>query len=452
MTPSFVLVLVITGGVISGTGLLASWVIRFANIKFFLNSSTVISDAPQTEMIILAGTLTVAEGLTKVQTNTNLPETASVKTMSRVTSGSSVLPKASSAVAIVDLSWKTTAEAATVIAAGSQETTTEGRVTSSETLEKVRTATNTAQTMPIKPERSLTKISPTRKSEVDTIRFIKTTEVSSTIAKKDSQTRKAETIVTCFTQTETEITADISSASLIPEPITDETKSVTNIITSESKETTKAGTEDTFRMLITTTGTNTEPADLPDITTGKMVPGTVEKPREPTNVETSKTTTVRPKRSSQATKTSSTMRRTTSVKYTTTIATTTGTTEKTDKKQFTAADTSLTKTNILITAIKSRFTSRSFPHISTAGLNTISPVRPSVNVFNKLTTQSYKPLSPCKGKCKTTSTAKNPAGRRDDGKVPLTYDKTLYSAITMGCILVLCTILAFIVFIKDFVW
>ncbi|KAI7812624.1 hypothetical protein IRJ41_005845 [Triplophysa rosa] len=65
MTPSFVLVLVITGGVISGTGLLASWVIRFANIKFFLNSSTVISDAPQTEMIILAGTLTVAEGLTK---------------------------------------------------------------------------------------------------------------------------------------------------------------------------------------------------------------------------------------------------------------------------------------------------------------------------------------------------------------------------------------------------
>lgn len=416
---------------------------RFENIKFFLNSSTVISDAQQSEMTIIGGTLTVAEGSTKLQTNTNLPETASMKTMSRMTS---VVPKASSAVAIVDLAWKTTAEAATVIAAGSQGTTTKGRVTSSETLEKVGTPTNTALTMPINPEKSLSEILPTRKSELDTIRFIKTTEV---IAKKTSKTAKEETIVTCFTQTETETTADTSSASPIPEPITDDTKSVTNIITIESKETTRTGTEDTFRTLITTTGRNTEPADLPDITTEKRVQGTVEKPREPAKVETSKTTTVRPKQSSQATKA---MRRATSVKYATAIATTTGTTENTDKKQFTAADSSLTKTNILITAIKSRFTSQSFPHISNGGLNTISPLRPSGNVFKKLTTQSHKPLSPCKGKCKTTSTAKNPAGRREDGKVPVTYDKTLYSAITMGCILVLCTILAFIVFIKDFVW
>lgn len=340
---------------------------------YFLNSSIVISDAPQTEITILAGTLTVAEDLSKVRANTTLPETPSIKTMSRVTSESSVVPKASSVDAFVKPSWKTTAEAATVTAAGSQETTAERRVTSSETVEKVETATNAAQTIPIKLEKILTKIVPTRKSEVDTTRFI--------------------------------------------------SQSVTNRITNERKKTTKAGTEDKFRTSRTTTGTNTEPVDLPaDLTTEKMVPDKVEKPREPSKVETRKTTTVRPKESSQATKTpesSSTMKRATSVKYTT---------ENTDKKQFTAT-------------IKSRF-----PHISTAGLNTISPVRPTVNVFNKLTT-----LSPCKGKCKTTSTAKS-ADRRDNGKVLLAHDKTLYSAITMGCILVLCTILAFIVFIKDFVW
>lgn len=408
---------------------------------YFLNSSIVISDAPQTEITILASTLTVAEDLSKVRANTTLPETPSIKSMSRVTSESSVVPKASSVDAIVKPSWKTTAEAATVTAAGLQETTAERRVTSSETVEKVETATNAAQTIPIKLERILTEIVPTRKSEVDTTRFINTTEVGSTLAKKDSQTTKAETVVTFFTRTVT--TADISSAPPIPEPITDEAKSVTNRITNERKKTTKAGTEDKFKMSRTTTGTNTEPADLPaDLTTEKMVPDTVEKPREPSKVETRKTTTVRPKESSQATKTpesSSTMKRATSVKYTTMIATTTGATENTDKKQFTAT-------------IKSRFTSRSFPHISTAGLNTISPVRPTVKVFNKLTTQPHMPLSPCKGKCKTTSTAKNPADRRENGKVLLAHDKTLYSAITMGCILVLCTILAFIVFIKDFVW
>lgn len=403
---------------------------RFENVKVFLNSSTIISGAHQTERTILAGTLTVAESLSKAQTHANLPEATSMRSMSRVTSGSSVVPRASSAVAVVE----PTAETAPVTS------TTDGRVTSSEIIEKMETSTNTAQTSPIKPERSLTNTVPNHKSQADATTFIQTTQVGDTTEKKDSLKTHVETVVTCFTETVT--TADIRSASPIPEPITEEaTNLLTNSITSESRE---IGLEDTFRTSITETETNTGEPDLPgDQTTETLVPGTAEPPKD-------ETSTVRPKESTQISDSSTAMNKANSIKHTATIA---GTTENTDKKQLsiTAADASLTKTNVLITTIESRFTSHSSPHISTLDLNTVSPVRPSVTVFHKFT-QSHKTLSPCKGKCKSKSKARNPAGRQDNRKVPLTYDKTLYSAITMGCLLVLCSILAFIVFIKDFVW
>lgn len=115
--------------------------------------------------------------------------------------------------------------------------------------------------------------------------------------------------------------------------------------------------------------------------------------------------------------------------------------DKRVRKQLSTAGTGVVtiKSNVL-TTIKS----------TVNDLNAISPKRRTAKVIDKLTTQSHESVSPCTGKCQTKSTTKNNRDRRGQAMKPLSYDKTFYSAITMGSILVICGLLALVVFIKDF--
>ncbi|XP_051531855.1 mucin-5AC-like [Myxocyprinus asiaticus] len=325
----------------------------------------------------------------------------------------------------------------------------------------VETLTHAVEETTPKTERSDIDFVPTHKSGTDATIFGKPTEVSIIQPKQESGTSKDGTVATSVN------TAKIRGATPIAEPITDgATKSITNrittsIIIAENKASTKAGSESALRTTATITETITAIADFANINTeGIMAPGTVPKnlktvQTEPSNDETREATTARPKESTQAKTTSyspTTINGATNIKHPSMTAITTGTKEITDGKQLTGKSTLFTKTTIK----SNRFTSFRSPSLLTTTLNglstnTISPERLSTKAFHKLTMQSHKSLSPCTGKCQTKSTTMNPAGKHGQGKVPMTTDKTFYSAITMGTILVLCALLALIVFIKDLV-
>lgn len=346
----------------------------------------------------------------KAQVITDFLGTAPMKKMS----GTS---RASSAVALAELSRQTTAETAAVSAAGSVETTAGRTVTLSETIEKVtpsvlpvtkkpetletakstlgetvtahtqlkesthvESSTNTAQNTPKPESLSVSDIKQTHKSETEVEIFGKPTEVGITVPKQESGT-------TSFAHTTT--TANIKSASPIPEPRTGATHFITSQlksseITSENKATTETRPAATFKTAAFITETKV------DLTEGKPAPSTFIKMlktagTEPSKAETSETTTVRPQESTQAIKTSNgptKINRATGIKFITAI----GTKGKTVGKRLSTAGRGITK-----------------------------------------------------------------KGRRGQEKRPLSHDKTLYSAITMGCILVICALLALIVFIKDFI-
>lgn len=378
-------------------------------MKSSTNLFTISSNAAQTETTTLVGALAVTEGVSntqKAQIITNFPGTASMKKMS----GTSVVSRASSAVALAELSLQTTAETAAVSVAGSVETTAGGTITTSETkfktpilpvtkkAETLETAkstpgetvtactqikgstvevtwTNTAQKTPT-PERILVSdFKQTRKSETDVGIFEKPTELGITVLKQESGT-------TSFAKTTT--TANIKSAIPIPEPMTDgatrfiTTYLKTSKITPEKKATTNIRSAVTFKTAAFITETKAAPSTFIKRlqTTGK----------KPSKVET---TTVRPQESTQAIKTfngPTTINEATGINLITMIQTATGTKEKTVGKRLSTAGTGIT--------IK---------------------------------------------------------GRRGQVKTPLSHDKTLYSAITLGCILVICALLALFVFIKDFI-
>lgn len=385
--------------------------------KSSINPFKISSDAAQTETTTLAGALAVTEGVSntpKAQVITDFLGTAPMSKLS----GTS---RASSAVALAELSRQTTAETAAVSAAGSVETTA-GTVTLSETIEKVTTSvlpvtkkaesletakstlgetvtacteikestnvessTNTAQKTP-KPESiSVSDFKQTHKSETDVEIFGKPTEVGITVPKQESGT-------TSFSHTTT--TANIKSASPIPEPRTDGATNFitsqlkTSKITSENKATTETRPAATFKTAAFITETKV------DLTEGKPAPSTFVKMlktagTEPPKVETSETTTVRPQESTQAIKTSN----------------------------------GPTKIN------------------GATGINLITRIQTAIETKGKTV---GKRLS-------TAGRGITIKGRRGQEKTPLSHDKTLYSAITMGCILVICALLALIVFIKDFI-
>jgi len=374
-----------------------------------INLFTTSSNAAQTETTTLAGGLAVTEGVLntqKAQVITNFPGTASVKKMS----GTSVISRASSAVALAELSRQTTADSAAVSAAGSVETTAGGTITMSETkfktpilpvttkAETLETAkstpgetvtectqikestdeetwTNTDQKTPT-PERILVSdFKQTHKSETDEGISGKPTEVGITVLQQESGT-------TSFAKTTT--TAHIKSAIPIPEPMTDgathfiTTKLITSKITSEKKATTKIKSAVTFNTAAFITETKAAPSTIIKIlkTTGK----------KPSKVET---TTVRPQESAQAIKTLNCP----------------------------------TKIN------------------EATGINRITMIQPAKGTKEKTV---GKRLS-------TAGTGITIKGRRGQAKIPLSHDKTLYAAITLGCILVICALLALFVFIKDFI-
>ncbi|XP_048042881.1 flocculation protein FLO11-like [Megalobrama amblycephala] len=412
MAPRYVCALIIFTGVIIVTGLLASWMMGFERTeikkKSSINPFKISTDAAQTETTTLADALAVTEGVSntpKAQVITDFLGTAPVKKMS----GTS---RASSAVALAELSRQTTAETAAVSAAGSVETTAGRTVTLSETIEKVtpsvlpvtkkaetletakstlgesvtahtqikestyvESSTNTAQNTPKPESLSVSDIKQTHKSETEP------TEVGITVPKQESGT-------TSFAHTTT--AANIMSASPIPEPKTDgATHFITSQlkpseITSENKATTESRPAATFITAAFITETKV------DLTEGKPAPSTFIKMlktagTEQSKAETSETTTVRPQESTQAIKTSNgptKINRATGIKFITAI----GTKGKTVGKRLSTAGRGITK-----------------------------------------------------------------KGRHGQEKTPLSHDKTLYSAITMGCILVICALLALIVFIKDFI-
>lgn len=378
-------------------------------MKSSTNLFTISSNAAQTETTTLAGALAVTEGVSKTQKAqiiTNFPGTASMKKMS----GTSVVSRASSAVALAELSLQTTAETAAVSVAGSVETTAGGTITTSETkfktpilpvtkkAETLETAqstpgetvtactqieeitvevtwTNTAQKTPT-PERILVSdFKQTHESETDLGIFEKPTEVGITVLKQESGT-------TGFAKTAT--TANIKSAIPIPEPMTEgatrfiTTYLKTSNITPEKKATTNIRSAVTFKTAALITETKASPSTFIKRlqTTGK----------EPSKVET---TTVRPQESTQAIKTFSgptTINEATGINLITMIQTATGTKGKTVGKRLSTAGRGITITS-----------------------------------------------------------------KRGQVKTPLSHDKTLYSAITLGCILVICALLALFVFIKDFI-
>lgn len=371
-------------------------------MKSSINLFTISSNAAQTETTTLAVTECVSN-TPKAQIITNFPGTASMKKMS----GTSVVSRASSAVAFAELSRQTTAETAAVSAAGSVETTAGGTITTSETKFKTpilpvtkksetletakstpgetvtactqikestveETLTNTDKKTPTPERIRVSDFKQTHKSETDVGIFGKPTEVGITVLKQESGT-------TSFAKT----TANIKSAIPIPEPMTDgstnfiTTKLKTSKITSEKKATTKIRPAVTFKTAAFITET-------------KAAPSTFIKILKPTGKEPSKveTTTVRPQESTQPIKvinSPTTINEATGINLITMI-TSTGTKEKTVGKRLSTAGTGIT--------IK---------------------------------------------------------GRRGQVKTPLSHDKTLYSAITLGCILVICALLALFVFIKDFI-
>ncbi|XDV20527.1 hypothetical protein PO909_025842 [Leuciscus waleckii] len=328
----------------------------------------------------------------KAQIITNFPGTASMKEMS----GTSVVSRASSAVALAELSLQTTVETT----AGGTITTSETKfktpilpVTKKvETLETVKstpgetvtactqiiesiveeTWPNTAQKTPTPERIRVSDFKQTHKSETDVGIFGKPTEVGITVLKQESGT-------TSFAKTTT--TANIKSAIPIPEPMTDgATRFITTYLkTSEKRATTQIRPAVTFKT-------------APFITETKAAPSTFIKRLQTTGKEPSKveTTTVRPQESTQAIKTlngPTTINEVTGINLKTMIQTATGTKEKTVGKRLSRP---------------------------TAGVITIK-------------------------------------GRRGQVKTPMSHDKTLYSAITLGCILVICALLALFVFIKDFI-
>ncbi|XP_067295922.1 uncharacterized protein [Pseudorasbora parva] len=367
MAPRHVCALIIYIGAISVTGLLASWVMGVERTEIKLKSSinlfTIRSDAAQTEKTTLAGTSAVTEcapNTQKAEIITNFPATSMV----------------SSAVASAELSGQTTAETA-ASAAGSVETTAEGTITLSETLETFKTpilpVTEKAKLTKCETVTASTQIEESTNVETSTNTAQKTPEPERIPVSDFKQTHKSETEVgitvpqpnlgtTGFAQTK----ANIKCASQIPEPVTDTSKLKTSKITSENKATT-----------------------FIDLTEGTLAPSTFIKRlkttgTEPSKVETSETTTVRPQETTQAIKTSH--NGAAGINLMTTIQTATGTKEKTVGKQLSTEGADITR-----------------------------------------------------------------KGRRGPAKTPLTHDKTLYAAITMGCILVICAILALIVFIMDFI-
>lgn len=434
-------------------------------MKSSVNSFTVNSDAARTEMTTLASASDVTEGVSntpKAQIITNIPGTASVNMMS----GSSVVSRASS-VAIAETSRQTTAETAAVSAAGAVRSTARETIVSSETIEKVKihtlpgtkkterretaettvtactqieesanveTLINTAQKTP-EPERiSESDIIQTHKSETDVTIFEKPAEIGITPKQVSGTTRFALTITA---------PANIRSVTPIPEPVTVRAtnfigiKLKTSKITPENKATTKTRPDITFRTEAVRTETK---ADLAE---GKPAPTTIiKRPKTAetgsSTVETSEKNTVRPQKSPQAIKTSNgpTINEATGINLITMIQTATGKQAKTVGKQ---AGTGTTIKSNVLTTIKSIVND----------LNNISPERQTAKVFEKLTARSHESVSPaCTGKCQTKSTTKNTTGRRGEDKKPLSH-KTFYSAITMGSILVVCGLLALVVFIKD---
>lgn len=381
--------------------------------KSSINPFKSSTDAAQTETTTLAGALAVTEGVSttpKAQVITDFLGTAPMKKIS----GTS---RASSAVALAELSQQTTAETAAVSAAGSVETTAGRTVTLSETTENVtpsvlpvtkkaetletakstlgetvtartqikestheESSTNTAQKTPKTESLSVSDFKQTHKSETDVEISGKPTEVGITVPKQESGTTSFAHITT---------TANIKSASPIPEPRTDgATQFITrqlksSEITSENKATTETRPAATFKTAAFITETKV------DLTEGKPAPSAFIKllktaGTEPSKVETSETTTVRPQESTQAIKTSN----------------------------------GPTKIN------------------RATGINFITAVGTKGNTVGK--------------RLSTAGRGITIKGRRGQ-KTPLPRDKTLYSAITMGCILVICALLALIVFIKDFI-
>lgn len=421
--------------------------------KSSVNSFTVNSDAAQTEMTSLASASDVTEGVSntlKAQIITNIPGTASVNMMS----GSSVVSRASS-VAIAEPSQQTTAETAAASAAGAVRSTARETIFSSETIEKVKintlpekterqetaettvtactqieesanveTLINTAQKAP-EPERIReSDIIQTHTSETDVTIFEKPAEIGITPKQESGTTRFALTITA---------PANIRSATPIPETVTVRATSFiaskleTSKITPENKATTKTRPDITFRTEAARTETKAE---------GKPAPTTIPKRPKTAGTGSSTVETSEKQKSPQAIKTSNgpTINEATGTNLITMIQTATGKEAKTVGKQ---AGTGTTIKSIVLTTIQSIVND----------LNNISPERQTVKVFKKLTTRSHKSVLPCTGKCQTKSTTKN-TGRRGQDKKPQSH-KTFYSAITMGSILVVCGLIALVVFIKD---
>lgn len=426
-------------------------------MKSSRNSFTVNSDAAQTKMTTLVGALDVTEGVLntpKAQIITDIPGTAT-----NMMSGSSVVSRASS-VATAEPSRQTTAETAAASAAGAARSTAGETIVSSETIEKVNTHTlpgtkkaetqETVEKTPSETVTTCTQIEETTKVDTLTNTGQKTLEGISDKSKTDgtifekpaevSIIPKQESGTTTFAPAIT-ATANIRSATPIPEAVTDRATNFiistlkTSQITPENKATTKTRLDVTFRTAAVMTETKV------DLTEGKPAPSTIIKRlktagTEPSKVETSEENTARPQKSSQAIKTTNAP----TLKLLTMILTATGKQAKTVENQLSTAGTSVTiKSNVLRT-IKS----------TVNYLNTISPKRQTAKASDKLTTRSHKTVSPCRGKCKTKSTTKNTTSRRGQVQKPLPSDKSFYSAITMGSILVICGLLALIVFIKDF--
>ncbi|XP_026068540.1 mucin-5AC-like [Carassius auratus] len=426
--------------------MLASWIMRFQQseirTKTSVNAFTVNSDAARPEMTTSASASDVTEGVSNTprqQIITNIPGTASVNMMS----GLSVVSRASS-VSTAEPSRQTRAETAagpvrstageTIIEkvkihtlpgtenAERQETTETTVTTCTEIQESadVETLINTAQKTP-EPERiSESDIIQTHTSETEVTIFEKPAEISIT-PKPESETSRFPRTITA--------TVNIRSATPIPEPGTVRaTNFIKNFITTRP--------DITFRTESVRTETKA------DLTEGKLAPTTIiKRPKTaatgPSKVETSEKNTVRPQKSPHAIKTSNgpTINEATGINLITMIQTATGKQAKTLRKQLSTAGTDITINPNVLTISKS----------TVNHLNTISPERQTAKVFEKLTTRSHKSVSPCTDKCQTKSPTNNTTGRRG------LSDKTFYSAITMGCILVVCGLLALVVFIKDFI-